>query len=33
MKRLMLGNEAIAWGAYEAGVTVASSYPAHPVRR
>ncbi|NLM96362.1 MAG: indolepyruvate ferredoxin oxidoreductase subunit alpha [Halanaerobiaceae bacterium] len=30
MKRLMLGNEAIAWGAYEAGVTVASSYPGTP---
>lgn len=30
MKKLMLGNEAIARGAYEAGVTVASSYPGTP---
>ncbi|HEY8500405.1 MAG TPA: indolepyruvate ferredoxin oxidoreductase subunit alpha [Clostridia bacterium] len=30
MKRLMLGNEAIARGAYEAGVTVASAYPGTP---
>ena len=30
MKRLMLGNEAIARGAYEAGVTVVSSYPGTP---
>ncbi len=30
MKKLMLGNEAIARGAYEAGVNVASSYPGTP---
>lgn len=30
MKKLMLGNEAIARGAYEAGVTVAASYPGTP---
>ena len=30
MKRLMLGNEAIARGAYEAGATVVSSYPGTP---
>ncbi len=30
MKKLMLGNEAIARGAYEAGVCVASSYPGTP---
>src|SRR5690554_1199721 len=30
MKRLMLGNEAVARGAYEAGVTIASSYPGTP---
>ncbi|MCX7714300.1 MAG: indolepyruvate ferredoxin oxidoreductase subunit alpha [Clostridia bacterium] len=30
MKRLMLGNEAIARGAYEAGVSVVSSYPGTP---
>ncbi len=30
MKSLMLGNEAIARGAYEAGVTVASAYPGTP---
>ncbi|MBE7034930.1 MAG: indolepyruvate ferredoxin oxidoreductase subunit alpha [Ruminococcaceae bacterium] len=30
MKKLMLGNEAIARGAYEAGVHVASSYPGTP---
>lgn len=30
MKELMLGNEAIARGAYEAGVTVVSSYPGTP---
>ena len=30
MKRLMLGNEAIARGAYEAGVHVVSSYPGTP---
>ncbi len=30
MKKLMLGNEAVARGAYEAGVQVASSYPGTP---
>ncbi len=30
MKRLMLGNEAVARGAYEAGVKVVSSYPGTP---
>lgn len=30
MKKLMSGNEAIARGAYEAGVTVASAYPGTP---
>lgn len=30
MKRLMLGNEAVARGAYEAGVRVVSSYPGTP---
>ncbi|WP_432662155.1 indolepyruvate ferredoxin oxidoreductase subunit alpha [Wukongibacter baidiensis] len=30
MKRLMLGNEAIARGAYEAGVTIATAYPGTP---
>jgi len=30
MKKLMLGNEAVARGAYEAGVTVISSYPGTP---
>ena len=30
MKKLMLGNEAVARGAYEAGVSVASSYPGTP---
>ncbi len=30
MKKLMLGNEAVARGAYEAGVLVASSYPGTP---
>ncbi|SHJ12114.1 indolepyruvate ferredoxin oxidoreductase subunit alpha [Lutispora thermophila] len=30
MKRLMSGNEAIARGAYEAGVTVAAAYPGTP---
>ncbi|MDO5479969.1 MAG: indolepyruvate ferredoxin oxidoreductase subunit alpha, partial [Clostridia bacterium] len=30
MKRLMLGNEAVARGAYEAGVTVCASYPGTP---
>ncbi len=30
MKKLMLGNEAVAAGAYEAGVRVASAYPGTP---
>lgn len=30
MKKLMLGNEAIARGVYEAGVTVAAAYPGTP---
>ena len=30
MKKLMLGNEAIARGAYEAGVSVATAYPGTP---
>lgn len=30
MKKLMLGNEAIARGLYEAGVTIVSSYPGTP---
>lgn len=30
LKKLMLGNEAIARGAYEAGVTVSSAYPGTP---
>ena len=30
MKQLMLGNEAIARGAYEAGVRVSSAYPGTP---
>lgn len=30
MKKLMLGNEAVARGAWEAGVTVASAYPGTP---
>ena len=30
MKSLMLGNEAVARGLYEAGVTVVSSYPGTP---
>lgn len=30
MKKLMLGNEAIARGTYEAGVTVATAYPGTP---
>ena len=30
MKRLMIGNEAVARGAYEAGVSVVSSYPGTP---
>ena len=29
-KALMLGNEAVARGLYEAGVTVVSSYPGTP---
>jgi indolepyruvate ferredoxin oxidoreductase alpha subunit len=29
-KKLMLGNEAVARGAYEAGVTVAVAYPGTP---
>ena len=29
-KRIMLGNEAFARGAWEAGVTVVSSYPGTP---
>ena len=29
-KTLMLGNEAVARGLYEAGVTVVSSYPGTP---
>ena len=29
-KRLMIGNEAVARGLYEAGVTVVSSYPGTP---
>ena len=29
-KKIMLGNEAIARGAYEAGVRVVSSYPGTP---
>lgn len=33
MKKLMLGNEAVARGAYEAGVSVVSSYPGTPVPR
>ena len=33
MKRLMLGNEAIARGAFEAGVKVVSSYPGTPPSR
>ena len=32
MKELMLGNAAVARGAYEAGVTVVSSYPGTPLR-
>ena len=30
MKKLMLGNEAVARGAYEAGARVVSSYPGTP---
>ena len=30
MKKLMLGNAAVARGAYEAGVTVVASYPGTP---
>ena len=30
MKQLMIGNEAIARGAYEAGATVATAYPGTP---
>ena len=30
MKKLMLGNAAVARGAYEAGVRVVSSYPGTP---
>jgi len=30
MKKLMLGNEAVARGAYEAGVRVATAYPGTP---
>ena len=30
MKKLLLGNEAIAQGAFEAGVHVVSSYPGTP---
>jgi len=30
MKKMMLGNEAVARGAYEAGVTVATAYPGTP---
>ena len=30
MKKLMLGNEAVARGAYEAGVRVVASYPGTP---
>ena len=30
MKKLMLGNEGIARGAYEAGVRVATAYPGTP---
>ena len=30
LKNLMLGNEAIARGAYEAGVKVSSAYPGTP---
>ena len=30
MKKLMLGNAAVAQGAYEAGVSVVASYPGTP---
>ena len=30
MKKLLSGNEALAWGAYHAGVTVAAAYPGTP---
>ena len=30
LKKLMLGNEAVARGLYEAGCAVASSYPGTP---
>ena len=30
MKKLMLGNAAVARGAYEAGVSVVASYPGTP---
>ena len=30
MKKLMIGNDAIARGAYEAGATVATAYPGTP---
>ena len=30
MRKLMLGNEAVARGAYEAGVRVVSAYPGTP---
>ena len=33
MKELMLGNEAVARGAYEAGVRVAVAYPGTPIYR
>ena len=33
MKRLLSGNEAVARGAWEAGVKVAAAYPAHPAPR
>ena len=33
MKKIMLGNEAVARGMYEAGVKVVSSYPGTPIRR
>ena len=33
MKKLLLGNEAVARGLYEGGCRVASSYPGTPVLR
>jgi indolepyruvate ferredoxin oxidoreductase alpha subunit len=30
MRKLMIGNNAIARGAYEAGVTIATAYPGTP---